>query len=167
MRYTRQDLRITFDSYGEFNKKQKILQMKKLILLTMLCASAFAFSQSENTSTVTVTVNNLSSDEGFLLMGIYTENIFMKSLPKYTAKGNIKNRSTTITFEGIPPGTYAISGFHDLNGNSKMDFEPTGKPNEPYGISNNNINPNGPPVWEDSKFEVSGVPVKMEIKFLP
>lgn len=140
--------------------------MKYLILCIILFVSTFSFSQSENTSTVTVTVNNLSSDEGCLLMGIYTEMIFMKSAPKYTAKGNIKNGSATITFEGVPPGTYAISGFHDLNGNNKMDFEPGGKPGEPYGISNNNVNPNGPPVWEDSKFEVSREPLKMEIKFL-
>lgn len=140
--------------------------MRKLILLTMLSFSFISFSQTEKSTTITVTVNNLSSDEGFLLVGIYTENIFMKSAPEFTAKGAIKNRSATITFEGIPPGTYAISGFHDLNGNSKMDFEPTGKPKEPYGISNNNINPNGPPVWEDSKFELSGNPVEMEIKFL-
>lgn len=140
--------------------------MKYLILFLTLFVSTFVFSQSEKVSTITVTVNNLSSDEGILLMGIYTEKIFMKSAPKYTAKGDIKNGSTTITFEGIPPGTYAISGFHDLNGNSKMDFEPTGKPNEPYGISNNNLNPNGPPVWEDSKFQVSGESLEMEIKFL-
>lgn len=132
----------------------------------MLFASSFSFSQSENNSTITVNINNLSSDEGSLLIGIYTENIFMKSTPKYTAKGFIKNGSSTITFEGIPPGTYAISGFHDLNGNNKMDFEPTGKPIEPYGISRNNINPNGAPVWEDSKFEVSDKPVEMEIKVL-
>ncbi len=132
----------------------------------ILFVSVFAYSQTENTSTVTVNVNNLSTDEGFLLIGIYTEKIFMKSTPKYTAKGEIKNGSSTITFEEIPPGSYAISGFHDLNGNNKMDFQPTGKPGEPYGISKNNINPNGPPIWEDSKFEVSGVPVEMEIKFL-
>mgnify|MGYP002795017345 CR=1 FL=1 len=140
--------------------------MKYCILFITLFTSAFSFSQSENTSIVTVTVNNLSSDEGCLLIGIYTEKIFMKSAPEYTVKGDIKNGSTTVTFEGIPPGIYAISGFHDLNGNNKMDFEPGGKPAEPYGISNNNINPNGPPVWEDSKFEVSGGSLKMEIKFL-
>ncbi|MFN4763369.1 DUF2141 domain-containing protein [Gillisia sp. Q332] len=140
--------------------------MKYLILFITLFVSTFAFSQSENTSTVTVSVNNLSSNEGCLLMGIYTEMIFMKSAPKYTAKGDIKNGSATITFEGVPPGTYAISGFHDLNGNNKMDFEPGGKPGEPYGISNNKVNPNGPPVWEDSKFEVSREPLKMEIIFL-
>ncbi|CAM4191693.1 DUF2141 domain-containing protein [Gillisia limnaea] len=140
--------------------------MKKWILIMTLFVCVFAYSQTENTSTVTVNVNNLSTDEGFLLIGIYTEKIFMKSTPKYTAKGEIKNGSSTITFEGIPPGSYAISGFHDLNGNNKMDFQPTGKPGEPYGISKNNINPNGPPIWEDSKFEVSGVPVEMEIKFL-
>lgn len=140
--------------------------MKYLILFLTLFVSTFAFSQSENTSTVTVHVNNLSSDEGCLLLGIYTENIFMKSAPKYTVKGDIKNGSSTVTFADIPTGTYAISGFHDLNGNSKMDFEPTGKPGEPYGISRNNINPNGPPVWEDSKFEFTGVPLEIEIKFL-
>ncbi len=141
--------------------------MKKLPLIITFIVSAFAFSQTEKPTTVTVNVNNLSTDEGFLLIGIYTEKIFMKSNPKFTAKGIIENGSTTVIFEGIPSGTYAISGFHDLNGNSKMDFQPTGIPGEPYGISNNKVNPNGPPIWEDSKFEVSGVPIEMEIKLLP
>lgn len=140
--------------------------MKNLILLVSLFVSATSFSQSENTSKVTVHVNDLSGNQGCLLMGIYTERTFMKSAPEFTAKGTIKNGRTTISFEGIPPGTYAISGFHDLNGNNKMDFEPSGKPGEPYGISNNKVTPYGPPVWEDSKFEVSGIPVEMEIKFL-
>lgn len=141
--------------------------MKKLPLIISLFISALAFSQTEKPTTITVNVDDLSSDEGCLLIGIYTEKIFMKSTPKYTVKGYIKNGSTTVTFDNVPPGTYAISGFHDLNGNNKMDFEPTGIPGEPYGISRNNINPSFPPIWEDSKFEVSGVPLKMEIKFLP
>ena len=40
------------------------------------------------------------------------------------------------TFTEVPPGTYAIAVFQDLNGNRRLDRTPLGLPLEPYGFSN-------------------------------
>jgi uncharacterized protein (DUF2141 family) len=40
------------------------------------------------------------------------------------------------TFTGVPPGTYAVAVFQDLNGNRRLDRTPLGLPLEPYGFSN-------------------------------
>ena len=47
-------------------------------------------------------------------------------------------RAETIrfTFPQVPPGTYAIAVFQDLNGNGRLDRTPLGLPLEPYGFSN-------------------------------
>ena len=40
------------------------------------------------------------------------------------------------TFTEVPPGTYAVAVFQDLNGNRRLDRTPLGLPLEPYGFSN-------------------------------
>lgn len=132
------------------------------IMIALFLTQQFQ-AQSNNTSTITVIVENLDSNEGTVLFGLYTEINFMKAKPKINLKSEIVNGTAKITFEGITPGIYAISSFHDKNGNGQMDFEPTGKPLEPFGVSNNKIS-NGKPQWSDSKFEVSGTPLHFNIK---
>ena len=42
-----------------------------------------------------------------------------------------------VTFEPVPPGTYAVKMFQDYNRNQKFDFNWMGIPAERYGFSNN------------------------------
>jgi len=47
---------------------------------------------------------------------------------------------TTVVFEGIPAGRYAVDGYQDENGDGTMNrmiIPFPGMPKEPYGISNN------------------------------
>lgn len=37
----------------------------------------------------------------------------------------------------VEPGTYAVSMYHDLNSNEKLDKNLVGYPKEPFGFSNN------------------------------
>ena len=37
-------------------------------------------------------------------------------------------------FDDIPPGTYAVVGYHDVNGNDQFD-KLFGMPREPYALS--------------------------------
>ena len=50
------------------------------------------------------------------------------------------------------------------NDNDKMDFQPNGMPLEDFGASNN-VMRMGPPMYEDSKFQVTDKDVSLEIKF--
>lgn len=140
--------------------------MKTVALLISLFLVQQFQGQTKNTSTITVTIDNLDSSNGAVLFGLYTEITFMKAKPKYNAKSDIVNGTARVTFEDIIPGTYAISCFHDKNGNGQMDFEPTGRPIESYGVSNNKIDPNGPPRWNDAKFEVEGSPLRLNIRLI-
>lgn len=55
----------------------------------------------------------------------------------------------------LPPGTYAIKLFLDLNGNGKIDTNFLGIPKEPYGFSNNAKGSLGPPAFEAAAFELN------------
>ncbi len=138
--------------------------MKTIAVLIALFIGQSYYAQSETGLEISVTVENIQSDTGSLLFGVYSEKTFLKAKPEYYAQSEISDGIASVTFKDLPPGTYAISCFHDKNNNSQMDFEPTGMPLEPYGISNNNLNPNGPPVWEDAKFELGTESLNMTIK---
>ena len=63
--------------------------------------------------------------------------------------------SVTYVYE-VPPGTYAIGIFHDVNLNNKMDNNFFGIPKEQYGFSNNARAFLGPPAFEAAAFELKG-----------
>ena len=64
--------------------------------------------------------------------------------------------SVTYVYE-LPPGTYAIGIFHDVNLNNKMENDFLGVPKEQYGFSNNARAFLGPPAFEAAAFELNGV----------
>lgn len=53
-----------------------------------------------------------------------------------TASLPIANGQAAITFDGLAPGSYAVSVFHDANANGKLDRF-AGIPKEGYGFSRN------------------------------
>ena len=67
----------------------------------------------------------------------------------------VKPGSVTYVYE-LPPGTYAIGIFHDVNLNNKMDNNFFGIPKEQYGFSNNARAFLGPPAFEAAAFELKG-----------
>lgn len=137
--------------------------MKTITILFALFLTMNFYAQSEGGSNVSVKIDNIKSDEGAVLFGLYTESTFIKAKPEFTAKSEIVNGVAQATFENIPNGTYAITFFHDVNGNNQMDFEPSGMPIEEYGVSNNAVNMYGPPEWSAAKFEVTGDDVSMNL----
>lgn len=54
----------------------------------------------------------------------------------------------------LPPGTYAVSVYEDLNSNHKLDHNLLGIPSEPVGASNNPHPHLGPPRFSECSFRV-------------
>ena len=137
------------------------------ILVALFISNLFnvqAQSPSETGRDVTVTIENIKGDSGSILVGLYSEKTFLKANPESSEEAKIVDGKATVIFKDLPEGDYAISSYHDKNGNSQMDFEPTGMPLEPYGISNNIINSYGAPRWEDAKFHVGDQAVNLSVR---
>lgn len=62
--------------------------------------------------------------------------------------------TVTIRFDDLAAGAYAISFFHDENGNKKLDTNLLGLPKEGYGFSNNATASFGPPDFQAARFQV-------------
>ncbi|WP_075341393.1 DUF2141 domain-containing protein [Tenacibaculum agarivorans] len=131
------------------------------ILISMLIVTSI--SAQETKQTITVTVVNATSDKGTIKFALFTKATFLVKEPLQAKEGKIKDGKTTIVFENVPTGEYAVTCYHDKNGNNKMDFEPNGMPMEAYGASNNVMNFE-PPRYDDAKFTILDKDVSLDIK---
>lgn len=71
-----------------------------------------------------------------------------------TMKADVKATTATCRFIGVPPGSYAIMAFHDLNDNGKLDTNWMGIPREGVVASNNAKGRMGPPSFKDASFKL-------------
>ena len=129
--------------------------MKKVALFSFLF-SLLLVRVSGHGQTLTVVVHGVKSDQGLLRIGLYnSDKEFMKT--RWESKGSkAKVGDVQIVFEGVPPGFYAISLFHDANENGKLDSNFAGIPREGFGFSNNVIGTFGPPSFEEAEFAFEG-----------
>jgi uncharacterized protein (DUF2141 family) len=136
--------------------------MKTLALVITFALTSF-FSYSQDTYSLTVTVDNVLNSNGHVLVGLHTEDTFMKTKAIKNAKAEIKDGKILVTFEDLEPGNYAVMVLHDENDNERMDMEMNGMPKESYGMSNNPML-YGPPTFADAKFELTE-DTEMNIRF--
>jgi uncharacterized protein (DUF2141 family) len=100
---------------------------------------------------VWITVDNVRSDLGSLMIGLYeSPEGFRAAVKNSTETGLLNDRSRvagvalravagpqTICISGAKPGRYAVIAFHDENDDGKLGATPWGVPTEGYGFSNN------------------------------
>ena len=128
-----------------------------LALSLLLSGSAMAQAPASTAapSTLVVTFTGLASDQGSLMVAVFDgEAAYKGGAPVRSAQVKAAVPQVAATFEGLPPGRYAIKSFHDLDGDGKMGTNPFGIPTEPYAFSNNAPARMGPPSWADAAFSV-------------
>ncbi|MDB4293615.1 DUF2141 domain-containing protein [Maribacter sp.] len=120
------------------------------LLPFFILLSFYGFSQN----TLTVEVSGVSSSEGNISIGVYTDaEGFLKTDKIY--KGLFIKSTKGITkavFKNLPSDTYAIALFHDENANEELDTNFFGIPKEPLGFSIGRLKTFGPPSFEECSF---------------
>ena len=85
-------------------------------------------------TTVTVIVEGVESNRGIVNVALCDKGLSREGCPYTTstaaAPGFVETR-----FQDVPPGVYAVVGYHDVNGNDEFD-KMLGVPREPYALSN-------------------------------
>jgi len=61
-----------------------------------------------------------------------------------------------VTFTDLAPGRYAVSVYHDRDGNGLLETDRFGRPRERYGTSNNVRGGFGPPTFAAAAFTLDG-----------
>ena len=142
-------------------------------LLLAACLTGL-LSSACNASDLTVTAGNLRSDQGQVLICIFSADGSDK--PEFpdcvkghgvrSAQAPITGGKVVMTFNGLKDGVYAVAIVHDENGNGKMDTNFLGIPAEGVGVS---TNPRvfGKPSFEQGQFSIKGnTAIAIETKYI-
>ncbi|MEY3193938.1 MAG: hypothetical protein RIQ78_34 [Bacteroidota bacterium] len=100
-----------------------------------------------------LTISNIQQPTGHVFIAVYDNEAAFLQIGKMRDHKIIpvhQKDPLHITFPQLPPGSYAISCFHDLNGNGKLDTNLVGIPTEPYGFSNNARPKFRAPTWMEA-----------------
>jgi len=113
-----------------------------------LAGSAHAFDLS-------VEVLNPKLLQGSINAAVYTQaEGWLKDTQALGAQRLPVADKTVLVFRNLPAGSYAVSLFHDENGNGVMDRNVIGLPLERYGFSRDARATMGPPSFADAAFEL-------------
>lgn len=111
----------------------------------------------QGTTRVEVTFMGCRNDTGMVLAEIFNR---ADGFPQrseravFRTASAIHNGVARVVFDNLPPGDYAVVGFHDENGNLKLDKNWMGIPIEGIAVSNNAPHEMGPPKFEEARFAV-------------
>lgn len=132
--------------------------MKTFLIFT--CSLIFLnllIPEIQQAGTLEVTVTNVENNEGKIRAVLFRgPEGFPDENEKAYRSLSVKAREnkTTLIFENIPYGEYAISLLHDENENGEMDSNLFGYPQEGYGISNNKTSGLSMPKYKDARFQM-------------
>jgi uncharacterized protein (DUF2141 family) len=107
---------------------------------------------------LTITVKGVRSADGAVFLAVYdSDKSFMKPpQAKTTRRLNASKGELEIVIHDLPAGKYAISSYHDENGNGKLDTNALGIPEEGYGFSNDARGTSGPPQFLEAALDFDG-----------
>jgi uncharacterized protein (DUF2141 family) len=115
-----------------------------------------------------VSVHGVQADTGQVMLALYDEahpwlkNALHAQMIGAASRGSANKVS--LVFKDLPPGRYAISGYHDLNGNGELDNNAMRIPTEPVGFSNGAQVRFGPPRFNDAAITISEQDLKINIQ---
>lgn len=105
-----------------------------------------------------ITVTQIRSDQGQVMLAL-ANNAEDFTARRWLIGQTLPAKSGTIRFvlPDLAAGEYAISVFHDENGNGKLDSNFLGVPTEGYGFSNNARGNFGPPDFAAARFGLPAI----------
>ncbi len=130
-------------------------------------ASSEAGIDTSKTAAVKVVIEGIEHSEGVIRLALFnTPEGFPGKMEKVYRRLELPITGETVEFtiEMVPSGRYAVSVYHDENGNDSMETDVIGRPSEGYGFSNNAKGRFGPPSFEAASFLTSGDPIVIRIK---
>lgn len=120
---------------------------------------------SASSTSLTVQVNGFRSQNGQLCLSLYSKaQGFPNSASGAIQAQCLKAETSTVTFQNLHSGSYAVAVFHDANGDGTLNRNLIGIPTEGFGFSRNPRILTGPPAFSDSAVFVAGPGQNIDIK---
>ena len=141
-----------------------------LILVAALGLSVAASAEDAppTDGTLTVKISNLQNDQGQIGCSLYAGKEGFPSDSEKAAKRMFvtpKAGKAMCVFEGVKPGTYAVSVMHDADKDGELKTNLVGRPKEWWGVSNDvPAERFGPPKYEKATFKYAGTAETIKVK---
>ena len=97
-------------------------------------------------------------------VALYNQSSGFPNTPLRGVEGAPTQEPVVLTFTDVQPGVYALSAYHDENGNQKLDRGAFRIPTERYGFSRDARGDKGPPEFRDAQIEVRDPSTKISIR---
>ncbi len=85
---------------------------------------------------LTVHVSGFAHERGQALASLFRDGDDIFSKPYIRLAAKIQQGKATFVFRNVVPGNYAVTAFHDENGNNDLDHNFLRLPAEPLGFTN-------------------------------
>ncbi|MEM8766359.1 MAG: DUF2141 domain-containing protein [Pseudomonadota bacterium] len=130
----------------------RVVLITGLLSITSLLAQPLAAQQSGR---LLVELTGMQSDEGSIVYAMWSgPEDWLEDNALHAGFVPIEDGQASIEFADLPYGEYAISVYHDRNGNDRLDTGMFRIPKEPIGTSNDAKARFGPPKYEDAAFQL-------------
>ncbi len=114
---------------------------------------------------IRVYISGVRQPKGQILCALFRhrddwlDRIYQGARAKQSSQGRV-----ICDFPKVPHGHYALSLFHDVNSNTKLDKNWLGIPKEGYGFSRDPSIGFGPPGWDETVFTHKGKMMRLSSK---
>ena len=143
--------------HGHTGLTARLIRMVMPLLL-LTASSTILAAQSKPVATLTINMQLTNEAHGDLAYLVFSSSSGFPGDPNKTVRHGflpIRPGATLMSIEtDLPPGTYAVSVYEDLNSNHKLDHNFLGIPREPVGASNNPKARMGPPRFDECSFQI-------------
>jgi uncharacterized protein (DUF2141 family) len=132
------------------------MTMRSALFALSLCFMIAPLARADGAAgQITVEVLGLHNTKGQVFVALFRSKDGFPDEPGKAVAGKkvaIKDKQrVNVVFDNVPAGPFALSVFHDENGNSKMERGALGIPKEGWGASRDAKANFGPPSWDDAK----------------
>ena len=137
-----------------------------LTLMTLLSSTTEQDGSGSSQNLIVVRLTGFQSLDGVVRIAVFDSDEFWpedidNSVWKFVS--SVSGDAVEVEVEGLEPGSYAISAFHDRDGDAVLDRNILGIPTEKYGFSNNVRSRTGPPDFSDALVVFGGGTLLLEI----
>lgn len=141
------------------------------ILLSLLALGGLSWQNSAvalpQKGDLTIAITQLRNQKGQVCVKLFSNG---RSFPSGDDQGiapkcvQITESPLAVTFKDIPLGSYAVSLFHDENGDRAINRNGIGIPLEGFGFSRNPVIRAAPPKFGEAVFLVAGQSTSIQIQ---
>lgn len=138
-----------------------------LLMASVINMITLSSAKAMSNSTLIVTINGLRNQQGQVCFGLFSD---AQGFPSNRSRAmevrclSAKDTPLTVTFNNLNAGIYAVTVFHDANGDGTLNRGFLGIPKEGFGFSRNPRIGTSPPSFKKAAVAITDQTTEIQIQ---